>query len=82
MWQCLAPDPKNKTRNARMLRSDQYKYNLFSYGSNNEQLFDIENDPGETKNLAFDPQMKNIVKQHKQKLNEWLIITNDDFKVS
>jgi len=48
----LAPDPKNPERVGRMVRTDRYKYMIYSYGARNEQLFDLQRDPEETKNLA------------------------------
>ena len=36
---------------ARMVRTARYKYVLFGQGENREQFFDMEADPGETKNL-------------------------------
>lgn len=36
------------------LRNQNYKYNYY-YGGGKEELFDMENDPNETRNLLFDP---------------------------
>ncbi|HSH09431.1 MAG TPA: sulfatase-like hydrolase/transferase, partial [Oceanipulchritudo sp.] len=36
----------------RMVRTQQYKYVVYSEGENREQLFDLEQDPGEMVNLA------------------------------
>ncbi len=77
----LGVDNNNKERKGRMLRTSQYKYILFSYGKNNEQLFDLVNDKGETKNLAKSAKMKSVLNEHSAKLNQWMKNTNDNFKV-
>lgn len=38
--------------NGRMVRSQRYKYCLYDTLSNREELYDLENDPGETTNIA------------------------------
>jgi hypothetical protein len=38
----------------RMLRTRRDKYVVFSRGRNPEMFFDLEEDPGETRNLAFE----------------------------
>jgi arylsulfatase A-like enzyme len=51
----IAPDPAQPGRLARMVRYRNYKYVLYSYGTVNEQLFDLKNDPGEKENLSGNP---------------------------
>jgi len=75
----LATDPKNPDRKGRMIRTARYKYNLYSKGERNEQLFDLVNDPGEMENLAFEPAMQSIKNAHKKMLIEWMRQTEDDF---
>jgi len=75
----LAPDPQETSHKARMIRTARYKYNLFSKGERNEQLFDLANDPGETQNLAYKPAMKQVKDRHKEMLAEWVKETGDDF---
>ncbi len=60
----LAPDPRNPSRTGRMITDGRFKYNVYSYGRRNEQLFDLANDPGEERNLAYDP----VYKETKMKL--------------
>ncbi len=48
----IAPDPAKPERLGRMIRYRNYKYVVYSYGTPNEQLFDLKADPGEMKNLA------------------------------
>jgi len=77
----LADDSHEETRKGRMVRTERYKYNLYSHGKRNEQLFDLINDPGETQNLAFEPGMQTIKDAHRKMLDSWMEKTNDDFKI-
>ena len=73
----LADDTLDKSRKGRMIRTAQYKYNVYSGGARNEQLFDLKYDPGETRNLAYEPSMRHIVKKHRDMLRAWMQKTND-----
>ena len=54
----------------RMVRTKRYKY--ISYVEDPvEQLFDMENDPGETKNLAGVKRYASALREHRQILHEW-----------
>lgn len=77
----LAVDPKKPERLGRMVRTAQYKYNVFSYGARNEQLFDLEADPGEMKNLAARPEARSELNRHRALLKKWMEKTNDPFEV-
>ncbi len=55
-----------------MVRTPQYKYVLYEAGKNREMLYDMENDRGEMRNLAIEGQYKEVVKQHRQMLEEWM----------
>jgi len=55
---------------ARLVRSRKYKYVNY-YGDPVEMLFDMENDPGETRNLADDPKYAKVLTDHKAKLQSW-----------
>ncbi len=77
----LAPDPAIKQMKGRLVRSARYKYNLYSMGEVKEELFDLESDPGETVNLAFEPAMAAIIRQHRTYLDEWMKETHDDFAI-
>lgn len=61
----------------RMLRSDQYKYCVFSLGEPRESLIDLHNDPGELRNLATDVEYARILNQHRAWLKEWIEQTAD-----
>jgi len=72
---------KNQPERAgRMVRSQRYKYIVFSYGENPEMLFDLEADPGETQNLVHYSTMQSELIRHRHLLNKWIIETKDDFK--
>ena len=72
------PDP---TRKGRMVRTSDYKYNIYSKGERNEQLFDLSKDKGEKNNLALKKEYGDIRKDHMTYLREWIEETNDNFVV-
>lgn len=55
-----------------LVRTPKYKYVLYEAGKNREMLYDMENDRGEMRNLAIERQYKEIVKQHREMLREWM----------
>jgi len=77
----LQPFPKEPHRRGRMLRSSHYKYVAFSEGENPEMLFDLQADPGETKNLARDPDAKDQLETHRALLANWIQYAKDKFEV-
>jgi len=54
---------------ARMLRSARYKYVV--YKNKEEQLMDLEADPGEMRNLAGDAKFEPVLAEHRRLLKEW-----------
>jgi len=76
----LAPDPDKKDFIGRMIRTERFKYNIYSWGKHNEQFFDLKKDPGEMHNLANDSCMKNFIEQHRIILKQWSDSTSDYFK--
>jgi arylsulfatase A-like enzyme len=62
---------------ARMIRTDRYKYIAFADGERREQLFDEERDPGETQNLIADPAVAAEVARHRRLLEGWMLATGD-----
>lgn len=52
----------------RMARTNAFKYVVYSEGANREQLFDIQADPGEMRNLATDPDpaLQEVLLRHRQ----------------
>ena len=65
----------------RMLRTQQYKYIVYSAGRLREQLFDLHSDPGEMNNLAVLPQYKPVLDEHRRRLAERIGRTGDYFVV-
>lgn len=55
----------------------RYKYVLYSWGKNREQLFDLEKDPLEMNNLALSKSNIKILDQYRQNLYDWCKATND-----
>jgi len=55
-----------------MLRTPRYKYVLYDKGQYREQLFDMENDRGEMRNLAVESSSSEILKAHREMLGKWL----------
>ena len=51
---------------SKMIRTDRYKYIYRLEGDN--ELYDLQNDPGEMKNLAFNPDYKDIIYVLKDRL--------------
>ena len=64
-----------------MLRTARYKYIAYSIGKNNEQLFDLETDPGEMHNLAKSPALQPELTRHRDLLRQWVQQTSDRFPV-
>jgi arylsulfatase A-like enzyme len=56
----------------------RYKYVLYSWGKNREQLFDLENDSLEMNNLVHSKSNSTIVDQYRSHLYDWCKSTNDN----
>ncbi len=65
---------------ARCVRTAKYKYvwNL----TDNDELYDLENDPGEKHNLIKDPDLAGLIKQLREKLYQLLMQAQDRFAMS
>lgn len=66
----------------RMVRTVNYKYIAYNYGDRREQLFDMNADPGEMKNLADNPDFASVLKVHRSHLAAWMKETGDKFDLS
>lgn len=55
-----------------MVRTPRYKYVLYDKGKYREQLFDIEADRKERRNLAIEKSQHNVLNQHRALLNQWV----------
>ena len=54
------------------LRSDRYKYITYYGLWDADELYDLQQDPGEIKNLLYDPNYAAIAKEYENKLYEML----------
>jgi len=77
----VAPDTKDPSFQGRMVRTPRYKYMAYARGANPEQLFDIESDTGETRNLARDPGAARILNEHRVLLAGWCERAKDSFRL-
>ena len=62
----------------RMVRTERYKYCIYERGVRREALFDMENDPRETANLAAEPKCRPIVMAHRKILSDFAARHNDE----
>jgi len=62
--------PAEVTVTGRMIRTQRYKYIAYK-NDPVEQLFDMQADPGETKNLAADAKLASVLKDHRKLLADW-----------
>jgi arylsulfatase A-like enzyme len=72
-------DGKDYTPEGRMVRTDRYKYCVYSEGKNREALVDLVNDPGEMVNLANDPTYLQTLNEHRAIMNRWGTEVKDNF---
>jgi arylsulfatase A-like enzyme len=61
----------------RMIRSDRYKYSAYDSSDSKEALVDLENDPGEIRNLVDDPKYQDTLLEHRRLLAEWSKLSGD-----
>jgi len=67
----------------RAVRTDRYKLILYNVdGKKKTQLFDLQNDPRETKNLADDPENGYIVRRLTWIMKDWFKKTGDGIDLS
>lgn len=60
-----------------VVRSQRYKYVLYDKGRYREQLFDMQNDRGEMRNLAMENTFDKELQKHRDILAKWM----GDFKI-
>jgi len=61
----------------RMIRSERYKYCVYQFGTHRESLIDLQNDPGETTDLAGDPAQRKVLLEHRDLLRKFAIERGD-----
>lgn len=62
----------------RMIRSARYKYTHYLEGG--EELYDLQEDKGETKNLASHPDYAGVLARHRALLDDYIRRTGDDYR--
>jgi choline-sulfatase len=62
---------------SRMVRSARYKYIVYASGARREMLVDMKSDPGEMKNLAQEPTLSSVLKEHRELLKTWYQQNNE-----
>lgn len=65
---------------AKMVRSARWKYN--HYPGNGAELFDLQNDPNEEKNLAADPGHLPVVNELKSAMLDWMITADENDQIA
>ncbi len=65
---------------AKMLRTRRWKFNY--YPGNGGELYDLENDPEELRNLYSDPSHQETVREMKGRLLDWLITTDENDQIA
>jgi choline-sulfatase len=63
---------------SRMIRSQRFKYCVYDSDKMQESLVDMENDPGEMRNLVNDPQSQDALTEHRKLLRDWIKISKDE----
>ena len=54
------------------VRSERYKYVLYDKGRHREQLFDMQNDRGEMRNLMMENAYEEVAQKHRDILEKWM----------
>jgi choline-sulfatase len=62
---------KIPTMEGRMIRTERFKYCIYSKGSRRESLVDLQNDPGEMINLATNPEFRKVLLHHRALLRRF-----------
>jgi arylsulfatase A-like enzyme len=75
----LKQERKGKVFIGRMIVSERFKYFVFDNGENREQLFDLENDPGELHPVNNLTEFEKPLLAHREMLNDWILKTSDSF---
>ena len=55
-----------------MVRTEKFKYVLYDKGKNREQLFDMNSDRGEMRNLAVEAGYSEVLQKHRSILYQWM----------
>ena len=74
-WRTYVASENDYTR---MIRSQRYKYCAFDDPDSKESLVDMENDPGEMRNLVDDREFQKVLAEHRRLLADWSKISGDN----
>jgi hypothetical protein len=66
-----------RPREARRKSVARCKYAIYEQRANREQLFDLEKDSGEMRNLAPTPALAAVLDDHRKRLRAWCEETRD-----
>lgn len=77
----FSPPAGHGTR-GRCLVTDRYKYTVYSWGENREQLCDLTADPGELVNLAVEERYAPLLDELRERLYRAIQATDDTFPLS
>jgi choline-sulfatase len=66
----------------RMIRSQQFKSCVYDTGDCRESLVDMQNDPGEMRNLAGVPEYAEVLAEHRDYLSSFCSLSGDEFPVA
>ncbi len=61
----------------RMIRSERYKYCVYTDGAIRESLVDMRDDPGELKNLVLLREYESVLREHRGYLTRWIEESGD-----
>ena len=65
----------------RVVRTARHKYIVYDRGRYREQLFDLQEDPGEMLNLAVEARHRATLEAHRELLRQQMAATDDQFPV-
>jgi arylsulfatase A-like enzyme len=65
---------------AKMARTRKWKLNY--YPGHGEELYDLENDPHEERNLAGDPAHRGTVMDMRQAILDWMITADENDQIA
>jgi len=82
MDQAAAVDGIRPAAQGRMVRTERYKYCVYSRGEQRESLVDLQADPGETKDVARDAGSRQTLLQHRALLMTFAKEHNDPLAAS
>jgi arylsulfatase A-like enzyme len=75
----LADFEPDRNRKGRMVRTAEYKYNVYNQGDRNEQFFKLTTDPGERINLINNKAYQEEINLHRTYLKDWIKDSGDTF---